>query len=264
MEYIDAHVHLQDERFDSVREEMIAQCIAGDYRALWVNGTCPSDWQQVSLLCSKHSLLKPFYGVHPWFISDLPASWRDDLRALVAGGECGIGEIGLDLYKDGLDPQLQEEVFRYQLDLAKEYQRPVCIHCLKAWDWFMQVMGGYGYFEPGFIVHSFGGSAQAMCRLVGLNGYISFSASVIKSSKLQQVCREVPAGRLLLETDAPDMLLPKSMGQQLEIEGVGRINSVLNLPLIYEFVAGVRECGISELCAQVLENATVLYRNAVL
>ncbi len=262
MDYYDSHLHLQDPAFTATLQELIAESRTLGIIQQWVNSTSPSDWCAVSDLYSAYKGIVPFFGVHPWFSQNLSDSWYDELCRYVKSGFCGIGEIGLDRWKDGLDCNIQEEVFLRQFKLASELRRPVSIHCLKAWDWLEKVLARFKGAFPPFIVHSFGGSYQDMLKLLDYGGYLSFSASLIRSKRLQEVCCRLPLERLLLETDAPDMPLPVGVDFSGAVENYGgdKINSPLNLLCIYRFVADLRGIDMAELCGILADNCKIIWK----
>jgi TatD DNase family protein len=80
-----------------------------------------------------HSRIIPSLGLHPWYINERTSSWFEKLRTTLTSTQCSLGEIGLDRWIEGYDSAAQEDVFIQQLALASAANRPVSIHCLKAW-----------------------------------------------------------------------------------------------------------------------------------
>ncbi|XP_057969944.1 uncharacterized protein LOC131159228 isoform X2 [Malania oleifera] len=125
----------------------------------------------------------------------------------------GVSEIGLDKGSHGrnIDFMDQVEVFQRQLELAKELQRPVSIHCVRAFGDLLQIMQRMGPFPAGVILHSFLGSAEMVPEFAKLGAYFSFSGFLMSMNvqKAKKMLKMVPMDRILLESDAPDAL-PKS------------------------------------------------------
>jgi TatD DNase family protein len=224
----DAHNHLQNPRLagaiDSLPEIGLKMCV--------VNGTSEKDWPQVSALAKKHDWILPAFGLHPWYIADRSANWFDTLRRLFdQHPNATIGEIGLDRWMRDPDIPDQEKVFRQQLALADERNLTVTIHCLKAWGSLEESLASNT--KP-FLLHSYGGSHDMMRIFTKLNGYFSFSGYFAdeKKSVQREVFKKIPLNRLLLETDAPDMLPPLAL-QTIPAD----YNHPRNIQSIYNYAA---------------------------
>ena len=258
MRLYDAHNHLQDDRLADVRDEAVAGLCG-----VVVNGTQPSDWPRVRRLAGRFERVLPSYGVHPWFVKDLPGDWRDQLLSLLEQGHCGVGEIGLDRYVEDYDLDLQTDVFQWQMDQASRRNLPVTIHCLKAWGHLEEQLRRGPRPDRGFLIHSYGGSAEMIKPLADLGAYFSISGYFAQERKRSKavVFREVPADRLLVETDAPDMGPPEAWTDvPLTDPANGEpINHPGNLPAVYRFTAELLDCSLNELEARVEENFQRLF-----
>lgn len=105
--------------------------------------------------------------------------------------------------------EIQQPVFQAQLRIARELDRPITIHALKAWEPLFEAFEKQP--PPNrFLMHSFGGSWEIAQRLIPLGAYFSFSGYFLQSRKsaVLETFRKIPRDRILLETDAPDMLPP--------------------------------------------------------
>jgi TatD DNase family protein len=212
MRLFDAHNHLQDERFGGRQHELIAACRAAGVARMVVNGTCETDWPAVAELAYHHpDLVLPSFGYHPWYVAQRTSQWEQSLvRFLDANPGSGVGEIGLDRWKRGLDFVAQEEVFARQLQLAAERNRPVSIHCLQAWGRLLDCLRAGPRPVCGFLLHSYGGPAEMVAPLADLGAYFSLPGYFAHERKQRQreAFLQVPPHRLLIETDAPDQRLP--------------------------------------------------------
>ena len=212
----DAHLHLQDLRLHDIDSIIEAMRATGIDRCV-VNGTSPEDWQRVATLAKHHpDLIIPSYGLHPWK-TPCATNWKPLLKRHLKNSEhpC-IGECGLDRWIPNFDIKAQEEAFIYQLDLACELNAPITIHILKAWGWFLDILRDRKSHHPnplpnrGFLLHSYNGSIELIPELIDAGAYFSFSGYYLNPNKKKQldVFKEIPIERLLIETDAPDMLPP--------------------------------------------------------
>lgn len=236
----DAHNHLQDERFAGRQDELVAACRAAGIGRMVVNGSCEADWPSVAALAARHpDLVVPSYGYHPWYLAERTSGWLDALRARVAAGGA-VGEIGLDRWKEGLPWEGQEEACALQLRLAAEYDRPASLHCLKAWGALVDLLEREPRPRRGFVLHSFGGSAELVDRLAPLGAYFSLPGAFAHKRKQRQreAFLRVPPDRLLIETDAPDQLPPPDRIAAPLADAAGHpLHHPANLPSVYSFAA---------------------------
>lgn len=207
---IDCHVHLQDPALLSRLPEVLERARGAGVLCYVSNGSEPSDWPEVERVAAEHPGVVPFLGLHPWYVSEAGDYWLEDLSSRLERSRAGVGEIGLDRWKEGLEEKAQEEAFRAQLDLARRLRRPAAIHCLKAWGWLMDVLRSEPPLTAPFLLHAFGGPAELIHPLADRGAYFSFSGDVLDERKTRRriALRYVPSDRLLLETDAPDILVP--------------------------------------------------------
>lgn len=211
--WIDVHNHLQDHRLSDLGVEAATLWESG-VEACVVNATGEDDWSAVATLAAENpGRVRPAYGVHPWKAGGVTAGWLQRLEdLLVADPTATVGEIGLDRWVEAPGIDVQRPVFINQLRLARLLDRVATIHCLKAWGPLFEV------FEdcpppPRFLMHSFNGSLEVAERLLARGAYFSFSGYFLHPRKagLVEVFRQLPKDRILLETDAPDMLPPPAL-----------------------------------------------------
>ncbi|HUS36242.1 MAG TPA: TatD family hydrolase, partial [Verrucomicrobiae bacterium] len=186
----DAHNHLQDERLSPALEAICAELPALGVQRCVVNGACEKDWPHVEALAKIFPWITPAFGLHPWFAKERSATWFDTLRSFLDAnpGAC-IGEIGLDRWIQDYDIAVQEKVFTAQLQLAAERNLAASIHCLKAWGHLNDVLQTNPRPPRGFLLHSYGGSAEMFPTFVKLGAYFSISGYFAHERKAAQ--REV-------------------------------------------------------------------------
>lgn len=201
-----------------------------------VNGTSPEDWEKVAALATQHpELIIPSFGLHPW--KKPTTNWYEKLvHQLDNVPHACIGECGLDRWIKDYDIQKQTEAFTAQLRLATERNLPLSIHCLKAWGLLINILESNPTPERGFLLHSYGGSAELIPRLARLGAYFSISGYFFQPRKKDALAafQLVPRDRLLIESDAPDMLPPEHL---ISHPLPHQLNHPANLASLYPAIA---------------------------
>jgi len=254
---IDSHLHLQDVRLSSDTEEIMATVRTSGIRRLVVNGTEPLDWDAVEKLAADYEEVIAFFGLHPWRVGKETEGWLDDLEArLRRDDNAGVGEIGLDRWIWNSDFTRQKEVFSAQLDLARNLDRPVAVHCLQAWGTLLEVLSDAGSTRRP-LLHSYGGPREMIEDFVELGAFFSISGYFFRPEKAEKlaVFDAVPLDRLLIESDAPDMLPPPDRVRFAK----GDVNHPANLAAIYEAVASRLAISPDEVVTMMRRNFAAWY-----
>lgn len=256
--WTDSHNHLQDPRLGAPAPVIAAMRAAGVGRSV-VNATCETDWPAVEALALAHpDFITPAFGIHPWMAHSSEDGWRERLAGLLEKHpQASIGECGLDQWVASPSLEIQRPVFQNQLRLAREMRRPVTIHCLKAWGPLFETFTECPP-PPRFLMHSFGGSIETARRLVPLGAYFSFSGYFLHPHKaaVLEVFRQLPRERILLETDAPDMLPPD---ENISHPLPEKLNHPANLPAIGRALAAALGITAQDLAELTRANAAAMF-----
>lgn len=184
-----------------------------------------------TLIKSNHYSL----GLHPWYIDN---NWLQLFEQLEKHSRqenvLAIGETGLDKICT-TDWELQQSVFRKQIQLAIAFQKPIIIHCVKAWNDVVTILGKEKINTP-VIFHGFTRSIALAKELTGKGYYLSFGKSLEKET-LQQVLRQIPATQFFLETDDAD----------------------LTIESIYKYAASALSIDMNSLSLQLQKNAAAVF-----
>jgi TatD DNase family protein len=260
---IDAHNHLHDQRLAPHRAEILAELAKIGITRAVVNGTREDDWDAVATIAREHPFVLPSFGLHPWHVPQRSARWLDDLRARLDTHPHGaIGEIGLDRWIEGHDIDAQREVFTAQLGIAAGRNLPVTIHCIRAWGALWEIIRTHPLPARGFLIHAYGGPAQMVRGFADRGAYFSYNAYFLHTRKASQraIFAELPADRLLVETDAPDLSPPDDLNPRPLSDASGNpINHPANIALAYESLAALRGMRAEELAQIVEENFARLF-----
>ncbi|KAJ3706909.1 hypothetical protein LUZ61_010614 [Rhynchospora tenuis] len=273
MRLFDAHCHLQDPRITAVAPRLIRTALDSGVVRFSVNGVSEKDWHVVKQMSDQYPSIIPSFGLHPWYVAERSPNWFDTLRGFfVDTPYAAVGEIGIDKGSHGKTIEFTEqvEVFQRQLELAKELQRPVSVHCVRAFGDLLEILKRMGPFPSGVILHSYIGSAEMVPELSELGSYFSFSGYLtsLKEQKAKKMLKSVPKDRILIETDAPDGLSNFNKESLIPIprEGIpdeedksASLNHPANIHNVLEYVAMLLEMPKEEVAELSYQNAVRLF-----
>lgn len=151
-------------------------------------------------------------GIHPWD-ADIQFSMAEFEKIIQHPNCLGIGECGLDKVID-IDLELQKKVFISQLDLAVKFQKPVIIHCVKAFDELIEICASYHSKIP-LIIHGFNKSVQLAKQLIDKGFYISLNDSIFKKEDID--FSVLLQEKLFLETDNSESILIEEVYQKAAV-----------------------------------------------
>ena len=257
--FIDSHAHIDGPEFDADREEVIQRARDAGVSAILNVGT--GDPQSGALeraveLGEKHEHVYTALGIHPHDARLFDDRAEQRIRELIRQSTRVIawGEIGLDFHYDNSPREVQMEVFRRQVRLARDANLPVIIHTREAEDETIKILksGWVGSNLPG-IMHCFSGSRALAEKAIELGFLISFSGIVTfkKADDLRAVAAQVPLDRLLIETDCP-FLAP--------IPFRGKRNEPAYVVEVARCLAQLRELNLQEIARITTENFTRLFK----
>ncbi len=203
---IDTHTHLDDARYESDREAMIARAREGGVDTMITIGCDLATSRSAVALAGHYPFVYASIGVHPHEVKHITAGWYDELRQLARENKVvAYGEIGLDYHYNHSDPDLQRRRFRKQLKLARELSLTAIIHTREAQDDTIRILKEERASEIGGVFHCFSGDAWLAKDALDLGFYLSFSGILTfqNATMLRDIAKTVPADRLLIETDCP-------------------------------------------------------------
>ena len=217
---IDSHCHIDMPQFDADRDAVVARAReAGVESMLIVGGVDEEAGHRRALRVAEEYGLPASAGVHPHEARLATDAVYDELRVLARDGRIvALGELGLDFHYDHSPRDVQREVFRRQLRLAREVGLPVIVHTREADEETADILEEEGAGETGGVIHCFTGGHELARRALALGLCISFSGIVAfpRAEVIQEVARTVPEDRLLVETDSPFLAPPPHRGKRNE------------------------------------------------
>ena len=134
MDLIDSHCHLDDDRLDQSRAEVIEKAAASGVRRIVIPATTANRWEKIKALCDGNDGFYPAYGLHPWFVEQHQAAHLRDLdQWLERETPVALGECGLDFYRSRRDEDWQKQLFRKQAQIAFNHGLPLKLCTTPPW-----------------------------------------------------------------------------------------------------------------------------------
>jgi TatD DNase family protein len=213
MPLVDTHCHLNFERYDNDREDVVARARAAGVTRIIIPAIDIATTYEALGIAAKYDGIYAAAGIHPNSTKDFTEVDRAAIEELAGRDKIvAIGEIGLDYHWDKSPVEKQKEAFRAQLDLAAKLALPVIIHNREASDDVMDMLeawvkGGLPDAikdRPG-VLHSFSAPQSTADRALAIGFYLGFTGPVTfrKADDLREIVDTVPEERLLVETDGP-------------------------------------------------------------
>lgn len=246
----DSHTHLDDEAFDSDREEIIKKIYDSGVTAL-INIGCDLQSSRDSIaLAEKYDFIYATVGIHPSDTAGMTEETLSEIEALAKHKKVtAIGEIGLDYHYDEPSRDIQKYWFKRQLELAHRLDMPVTIHNRESHADMMEILKSV---PARGIIHCYSGSSEMARQLVNMGFYISLAGPLTyKNSKnAVETVKTVPIERLLIETDSPYLSPTGFRGQR---------NDSSHVRLVCEKMAEIKGLSFDETARITYENAKKVY-----
>ena len=248
----DSHAHIDDERFDADREEVVARALAAGVSLIVNIGADMASSARSVALAETYPGIYAAVGMHPHDSQDMQETDYLQLERWTTHPKVvAIGEIGLDYHYDLSPRPVQKEVFLRQLDLARKTGKPFIIHEREAHADMMDIIRNAARGLNG-VFHCFSGSVETAREYLKMGFYISVAGPVTfpKSLKTKEVAKAVPLDRLLVETDSP-YLTPHPFR--------GKRNEPAHVRLVAEEIANLRDISLEELAEATTANVRRLF-----
>lgn len=250
----DTHVHLNARQYKEDRKEVIERAFATGVSHMVVVGFDRETIPLAIEIAEQYETIYAAVGWHPVDAidcTDEDLQWIEKLSAhpkVVA-----IGEMGLDYHWDKSPIEVQKEVFRKQIQLAKKVNMPIIIHNREATEDIIEILQEENGAEVGGIMHCYNDSTNYIQACLDMNFYISLGGPVtFKNATMpKEVAVQVPLDRLLIETDAP-FLTPHPYR--------GKRNEPAYVKLVAEQIAELRGMPFDELSKATKNNAFSLFK----
>lgn len=243
---VDTHCHLADPAFDGDRAAVLARAGAAGVRHVVAVGETPERAGAALDLARLHDGVSATAGLHPHEAGRWEAAtglWLDG--ALGDPAVVAAGEMGLDYHYDFSPREAQRLAFEAQMELAGRHGKPAVIHAREADDDVVAVLRNHP--RTLAVLHSFSSGPELLRTAITLGHYVSWSGMItFRSWRMDDLIRQVPLDRLLIETDAPYLAPVPHRGKRNEPAFVARTA---------ERLAAVVGLGADEVAARTTANA---------
>ncbi len=202
----DTHTHLYSEEFDHDREEMIQRALDAGVSRFFIpaiDSTCTQGMYDLEKKYPENVYL--MMGLHPTYVKE---NYLEELQhvenELAKRKFYAVGEIGIDLYWDKTHLPQQQMAFRKQIQLAKQYQLPIVIHCREAFDAVFEILEEEKSEDLFGIFHCFSGTYEQALQAISYNMKLGIGGVVtFKNGKIDQFLSQIDLKHIVLETDSP-------------------------------------------------------------
>jgi len=257
---IDIGANLTHDSFDHDRDAVIARAKAAGVTRMIVTGADRAHSPKALELARAYpGMLYATAGVHPHHATEHTDECDAELRALHRHPEVvAVGECGLDYYRDFSPRHVQRDAFERQLQIAVDTGKPLFLHQRDAHEDFVAIMRNFdGRIGPA-VVHCFTGNRKELFECLDRDWYIGITGWLCderRGAHLREIVRNIPANRLMVETDAP-YLLPRTLKPMPK----DRRNEPMWLPHIVEELARDRGETPEQVAAATTATATAFFR----
>jgi len=249
----DTHTHLNAEQFEDDLEETIQRALDAGMEKMIVVGFDRPTIEKAMELIGKYTFLYASVGWHPVDAIDMTEKdllWIEELTKhpkVVA-----LGEMGLDYHWDKSPKDIQKEVFRKQIQLAKKVKLPIIIHNREATADIVEILREEDAKEVGGVMHCYGGSIETAKECIEMNFYISLGGTVTfkNAKKPKEVAASIPLEKLLIETDCPYLAPTPHRGKR---------NEPSYVQLVAEEIAKIKGISYEEVAKTTTKNAKKLF-----
>lgn len=251
MSFVDTHCHLDHHDGLSVADQ-VGRARSNGVDTLITVGTDMASSTQAVRSASQHDGVWAVVGIHPNDAMEATPAVLDVIDTLASEEVVvGIGETGLDYYRDYTTPAQQDVAFRHQIDLAKAHDKALVIHCREAWDDCLATLEDQGAPDR-VVMHCFSGDPGVVDHCVERGWFLSFAGNVTfrNAQPLRDAAAHAPVELLLTETDSPFLTPHPHRGSP---------NDPGYVPLVAEQLARVHGTTVEELAAAVADNAATAF-----
>jgi len=247
----DTHCHLFYKELKNDLDAIISRAIDMKVTRFICVGTNIEDSKECLSISENNDNIFASVGVHPHDAQNVLEGYIDEIYELMEfESMVAIGEMGLDYFRNISEPLIQEKVFREQVKVAQDLNRPIIFHNREADSDIIKVLSDYP--DVIGVAHCFSSNLETANALLEMGYYISFSGNLtFKNSHLPDIAKEIPLERLLVETDSPYLSPEPHRGKK---------NEPSRVRFVAEKLAEIKKISFEDIAKHTHENASELFQ----
>ncbi len=253
---IDTHAHLDSKEFDEDRDNIINEAFNDGIEKIIVPSINTDNFNNVINLSNSYNQIYFGIGVHPHDAN----SFNSDVEKTIINlsdnpKNVAIGEIGLDYYYNFSTPDIQKKVFRRQLQIAKELNKPVIVHNRESDEDLLNILNQEQNGNLTGVLHCFSGDTNFLKSAIELGFYVSFTGNItFKKFENIQTIKEAPLDKIMLETDSPFMA---------PVPFRGKKNKPSLVKLVAQKISEIKQIQLDEVINMTSNNAKKLFKLSI-
>ena len=247
----DTHCHLFYKELKNDLDAIISRAIDMKVTRFICVGTNIEDSKECLSISENNDNIFASVGVHPHDAQNVLEGYIDEIYELMEfESMVAIGEMGLDYFRNISEPLIQEKVFREQVKVAQDLNRPIIFHNREADSDIIKVLSDYP--DVIGVAHCFSSNLETANALLEMGYYISFSGNLtFKNSHLPDIAKEIPLEKLLVETDSPYLSPEPHRGKK---------NEPSRVRFVAEKLAEIKKISFEDIAKHTHENASELFQ----
>jgi len=246
---IDTHCHLYDQKLINNLDEIITNAKNANIAKMICIGDSIKTSKQSIKISEQYKQIYASFGIHPHEAKKASNLYLDTIKKNSSHAKVvAIGEIGLDYHYNFSEPKIQKLIFREQLELAKELDLPVVVHCRDADEDLYNVISESKHSKG--VIHCFASDVNFAKKIIDLGYYISFTGMITFVKNLESVIKEIDLKHILIETDSP-YLAP--------VPYRGKTNQPAYVIQVAEKISNIKKISVQEIDNTTTKNALLLF-----
>lgn len=249
----DSHAHLNFKAFNNDFPKIIEKCLKENLWMINVGSKYDTSEKAVAIAEKYEKGIWAAVGLHPTHVGDEIFDYQKYLAlAKNSPKVVAIGETGLDFYRT-TDPKLrikQKDLFLNHLKLARELDKPLILHCRDAYDELIKELKNANYQLKG-VIHCFSGNRQQAKQFLEMGLFLGFTGVITYSSNYEEIIKDLPLEKVLIETDCPYLAPVPHRGQR---------NEPLFVEYVAQKIAEIRGLSLEKVAEQTFQNTLQLFR----
>ena len=248
---IDTHCHLFFDELKNNLDSVLERANNAGVNKFICVGTNIDDSKKSLSIAESNDNIFAAAGVHPHDAKDVEEGYINSLYELMEyESMIAVGEIGLDYFRNISDPKIQKNIFRQQMEVAQDLNRPVIIHNRDSDTDMIKIIKDYP--DVIGVSHCFSSTIETANSFLEMGYYISFSGNItFNNSHLPEVIKQIPLNRILVETDSPFLSPEPERGKK---------NEPSKVRIVAQKVADIHNIDLDSLARKTSDNASELFR----